>query len=100
DPDQLRHAVGLIYATGLYEDVRIESVETPDGLDLVVRPIRGPLLSSVRIAGDAVIDADAVKRIARLRAGEPLWPERLETAAQQIALHLADVGYLEALVTG
>lgn len=99
DPDRLRHAVGLIYATGLYEDVRIESTETPEGVDLVVRPMPGPLMTGVRIVGDPVIDASDVRRLGRLRDGEPLWPERLEAVAKALALHLADIGYLEALVT-
>jgi outer membrane protein insertion porin family len=99
DADRLRHAVELIYATGRYEDVRVESTDTADGLDLVVRPVPGPLMTGVRILGDAVIDANDVRRVARLHDGEPLWPERLEAAAQALALHLADVGYLEALVT-
>jgi outer membrane protein insertion porin family len=100
DPALLRHAVGLIYATGAYEDVRVESVETPEGVDLVVRPIRGPLLTDVRVVGDSAVSPADVRRIARLRLGEPLWSERLNAAAQTVALQLADDGYLEALVTG
>jgi outer membrane protein insertion porin family len=99
DLERLRHAVDLIYATGAYEDVRVESDPTPDGVDLVVRPIRGPLMTGVRVVGDPVVEPSDVRRIARLRAGEPLWPERLNGAAQSVALHLADDGYLEALVT-
>jgi outer membrane protein assembly complex protein YaeT len=100
DPALLRHAVGLIYATGAYEDVRVESAETPDGVDLVVRPIPGPLLTEIRVTGDSAVSPADVRRIARLRLGEPLWSERLNAAAQAVALELADDGYLEALVTG
>ena len=56
-------------------------------------------LSPKRIVIAAVSEAD-VRRIARLRVGEALWTERLNAAAQAVALQMAEDGYLEALVTG
>jgi hypothetical protein len=52
----------------------------------------------VRVQGDPVIGARGAFRTARLRAGEPLWPARLERAARDIGLALARRGHLEALV--
>jgi len=45
-----------------------------------------------------VISPGSARSTARLRAGEPLWPSRLERAARDIALALARRGHLEALV--
>jgi outer membrane protein assembly factor BamA len=45
-----------------------------------------------------VLKPGQLARIARLRAGEPLWPSRLERAARDVALALGTRGHLEALV--
>ena len=96
----VRHAVELFYATGEYEDVVVEAARGPSGIDLVVRPVPAPLLAGVRVTGSAVLAADEVRKVARLRAREPLWPSRLEEASRDVALALVERGYLEARVGG
>jgi outer membrane protein insertion porin family len=100
DPELVRRAVELIFATGRFEDVRVELVrsEGEPGVDVVFRPVPAPLLVAVAVEGDRVISAGAVARIARLRPGDPLWPARLERAGRDVALELARRGQLEALV--
>jgi outer membrane protein insertion porin family len=99
DPVLVRRAVELILATETYADVRVETMPVDGGIDVVIRPVPGPLLTEVRVSRDAPIDAGDVREVARLRAREPLWPERLDAAAKAVALHLADQGFPEALVT-
>jgi outer membrane protein assembly complex protein YaeT len=99
DADRVRRAVELIHATGAYADVRVEMERGPDGVDLVFRPVLAPLLTDVRVDGDSRIDGHGVREAARLRAREPLWPPRLDAAAQAVALRLGGDGYPEALVT-
>jgi outer membrane protein insertion porin family len=96
----VRRAVELFHATGDYEDVVVEAARGPSGIDLVFRPVPAPLLSEVRVAGSAVLHAAEVRKIARLRARDPLWPSRLEEASRDVALALVDRGYLEARVGG
>ena len=96
----VRHAVELFHATGDYEDVRVEARRVPAGVDLVFRPVPAPLLSEVRVEGTPVLRPGEVRRIARLRAREPLWPPRLEQAARDVAVALVERGYLEARVSG
>ena len=100
DPEAVRRAVELIFATGRFEDVRVELVrsESEPGLEVVFRPIPAPLLVAVRVEGDPVMSPGAVARVARLRSGEPLWPARLDRAGLDVALALARSGRLEALV--
>ncbi|MBI3932608.1 MAG: BamA/TamA family outer membrane protein [Acidobacteria bacterium] len=95
----VRHVVELLHATGAFEDVVVEAERTPAGVAVVVRPVPAPLLADVRLEGDRILDAGAVRRTARLEDREPLWLERLERAARDVALHLAADGYLEARVT-
>ena len=100
DREAVRRAVELMFATGRYEDVLVElrRQEGEDGIEVVFRPRPAPLLVAVRVVGDRVVSAGSARRLARLRAGEPLWPSRLERAAREIGLALARRGHLEALV--
>ncbi len=100
DPEAVRRAVELMFATGRFEDVVVETRrETGQGGVLVVfRPVPAPLLAAVRVEGDRVLEPGAAARLARLRAGDPLWPATLERAARDIGLALAQRGHLEALV--
>ena len=100
DREAVRRAVELMFATGRFEDVLVElrREEGEDGVEVVFRPRPAPLLVAVRVVGDRVISAGRALRTARLRAGEPLWPSRLERAARDIGLALARRGHLEALV--
>lgn len=94
----VRHAVELFHATGDYEDIRVEARRGPAGVDLVFRLVPAPLLSEVRVAGTPVLRPGEVRKIARLRAREPLWPPRLEQASRDVAVALVERGYLEARV--
>jgi outer membrane protein insertion porin family len=100
DREAVRRAVELMFATGRFEDVRVEIVRRAgeDGVDVVFRPLPAPLLVAVRVEGDRVLSPGSARGIARLRAGEPLWPARLERAGRDVALALARRGHLEALV--
>lgn len=100
DREELRRAVELMFATGRFEDVAVELVraEGEEGVEVVFRPRPAPLLAAVRIEGDPVIGGSSARRTARLRAGEPLWPARVERAARDVGLALAQRGHLEALV--
>ncbi|MEE8217632.1 MAG: BamA/TamA family outer membrane protein [Vicinamibacteria bacterium] len=100
DPVAVRHTVELIYATGQFEDVRVELEREEDGggVSVVIRALPAPLLVDVRVEGDRVLSAGTLRRITRLRRGEPLWESRCELAGRDAGLALKERGYLEALV--
>ena len=98
DPAQARRTVELLHATGAYEDVVVEESDAPGGLAVTIRLVAAPLLTEVEVEGDKVASPDEIRAIARLRRGEPLWPERLEGAARDVAVDLGRRGYLEARV--
>ncbi|HXY41545.1 MAG TPA: BamA/TamA family outer membrane protein [Vicinamibacteria bacterium] len=99
DSEAVRRSVELIFASGRFEDVRVELQKDEAGrLTLVFRPLPAPLLAQVRVEGDRVLSASQVARAARLRPGEPLWPARLDRASRDVALALARRGYQEARV--
>jgi outer membrane protein assembly factor BamA len=95
----LHHVVEVLYASGDFADVVVEGEATPGGLALLFRLVPAPRLGDVRVRGDLVVSPGDVKRIARLRSREPLWPQRLDAAGRDVALHLTRQGFLEAQVT-
>lgn len=98
EPPAVRHAVELLYATGEFEDVVVEVERQEGGLDVVFRPRPAPRLNDIRVEGDRLMQPREVRRIARLRRGEPLWPLRLERAGRDVALAQVAKGYLEVQV--
>jgi outer membrane protein insertion porin family len=99
DGAAVRHAVELLHATGEVRDVVVEATPASHGgMDLTFRLLPAPRLTEIRVEGDRVLDAGALRRITGLRQGEPLWPSRLERAGRDAALSLAADGYLEARV--
>jgi outer membrane protein insertion porin family len=97
-PAAVRHAVELLYATGEFADVEVEAEPGSEGVNLVFRPRPAPRLLAIRIEGEPVLDPKGIRRIARLRAREPLWPARLEQAAREIERVLRGRGYREARI--
>lgn len=99
DPEAVRRAVERLFASGRFEDVTVHLArDSGPGVTVVFRPLPAPLLMAVRVQGDRVLSPRAVARVARLRAGEPLWPSRLDRAGRDLALALVRRGYVEAFV--
>jgi len=96
--ETVRHAAELLYATGEFEDVRVDADRTAAGLELTFRPLVAPRLFAFRLEGDRVLPEKTLRRIAGLREGDRLAAGRLERAARDAALKLAGEGYLEARV--
>jgi len=99
DQAAVRRSVELLYATGEFEDVVVEAETGPGGADVVFHTRPAPLFAAVRVEGDRILSPSALRRLSRLRPGEPLWPMRLERAGREAALALAAQGYLEAVVS-
>jgi outer membrane protein insertion porin family len=94
----VRRAVELLHATGEFVDVGVLARPDAAGIVLVLRPSPAPLLADVRVESRA-LSPKVIRRVARLRPREPLWPARLEEVAQLTALDMVREGYLEARVT-
>jgi len=98
DPLKLRQTVELLFATGEFADVLAEVERGPEGIDVALRPLPSPRLLAVKVEGDAVRSPRELLALARLRAGEALWPPRLEAASRDVTRALVAAGYLEAQV--
>jgi outer membrane protein insertion porin family len=94
----VRESVELLFATGDFEDVRVEQRPVAGGVAVVFLPRPAPRMSELRVRGDRVLGEKELRRITRLRWGEPLWEARLEEAGRDAALALVERGHPEARV--
>ena len=97
-PEEVRHAVELIFATGAYADVQVETHPVAGGVAVVVHPLPAPLFSALRREGPDVLSDRELRKASRLREKEALWPERLRRAAEDVRLSLVERGWLDAVV--
>jgi outer membrane protein insertion porin family len=98
DPEAVRRSVVRLFATGAFEDVVVLSESFPDGIDLVFRGRPAPLLAGVQVSGDRVASRATLRRWARLRPGEALWPARLTEIEAELQAAFRAAGWLEATV--
>jgi outer membrane protein insertion porin family len=97
DTEAVRRSVRNLFATGRFRDIVVERTPVPGGLELGFRLRLVPRVAGIRVVG-AGLSASRVRRITRLTDGETLGRRRLDKAAQDTAVALADAGYLEARV--
>jgi outer membrane protein insertion porin family len=98
EPTSLTRTVELLFATGEFEDVLADVESGPEGMDVTFRPRPSPRLLEVVVEGDKVRSSRELRTLTRLRAGEALWPNRLEAAGREVTRALVAAGYLEAQV--
>jgi outer membrane protein insertion porin family len=98
EPARVTRTVELLFATGEFEDVLADVQFGPEGMDVVFRPRPSPRLLDVKVEGDTVRSPRELRPLTRLRAGEALWPNRIEAAVREVTRALVAAGYLEAQV--
>lgn len=93
EPEAIRRLVELVFATGQYEDVVVDTEPAPGGVRVIVRPRPAPLLTAIRIEGKSVLKGDVVRRVGGLREREALFPADLDQAARRLEEALRSRGY-------
>ncbi|MEB3317186.1 MAG: BamA/TamA family outer membrane protein [Cyanobacteriota bacterium] len=97
----LRKDLAAIYATGWFSDVRIEPVDSPLGVRLVVKVSPNPVLAKVTLdPPDAKIPTTVVQDTFAADYGKTINLTTLQTRVQELQKWYADQGYSLARVTG
>ncbi|MFN9624462.1 MAG: BamA/TamA family outer membrane protein [Cyanobacteriota bacterium] len=97
----LRKDLAAIYATGWFSDVRIEPVDSPLGVRLVVKVSPNPVLTKVTLdPPDVKIPATVVQDTFAPDLGKTINLTTLQTRIQELQKWYADQGYSLARVTG
>jgi outer membrane protein insertion porin family len=94
DRARLQADVRRLWATGHFDDIRVEAEETPDGVDLVITLVEKPRLYLRR----AVFEPERERRRLNLRPGDPLDAALGRRAAAVLRRELAADGYADAEV--
>lgn len=98
---ELQTDLAAIYASGWFSDVRIQPVDGPLGVRLVVTVVANPVLNAVTVdPADAKIPAQVVKDTFAADYGRTLNFNSLQTRMQELQKWYADQGYSLARVTG
>ena len=94
DPDRLDRSLKTLYATGLFQDVRLSR----EGDTLVVRIVENPLVNRVAFEGNHKLTDDKLRPEMQLRPRAVFTPALAEADRQRILDLYAKAGYYDARV--
>jgi outer membrane protein insertion porin family len=80
DPDRIDRSLKTLYATGLFQDVKL----TRDGNSLVVRVVENPIIDKVTFEGNRLITDDAARALITERPRSVYTPEIAQADRQKI----------------
>jgi outer membrane protein insertion porin family len=95
DPDRLDRSLKTLYATGLFQDVRIDR----QGNTLVVHVVENPLVNRVAFEGNHKLDDDQLRPDLQLKPRAVYTPALAEADRQHILQLYAQKGYYDTSVT-
>jgi outer membrane protein insertion porin family len=99
--NELQTDLSAIYASGWFSDVRIQPVDGPLGVRLVVVVVANPVLQQVKLdPADLKLPEQVVKDTFAADYGKTLNLNTLQTRMQELQRWYADQGYSLARITG
>ena len=99
--NELQTDLSAIYASGWFSDVRIQPVDGPLGVRLVVVVVANPVLQQVKLdPADLKLPEQVVKDTFASDYGKTLNLNTLQTRMQELQRWYADQGYSLARITG
>jgi outer membrane protein insertion porin family len=95
DPDRLDRSLKTLYATGLFQDVRLDRV----GDTLVVHVVENPLVNLIAFEGNHELTDDQLRPDMQLKPHAVYTPAQAEADRRKILDLYAEKGYYDATVT-
>ena len=99
---ELQTDLSAIYASGWFADVRIQPVDGPLGVRLIVTVVPNPVLKSIQLqpAGEVKLPEQVVSETFAADYGKTLNLNTLQSRMKELQTWYADQGYSLARVTG
>jgi len=98
---ELQTDLSAIYASGWFSDVRIQPVDGPLGVRLVVVVVANPVLQQIKLdPADLKLPAQVVQDTFAADYGRTLNLNTLQSRMQELQRWYADQGYSLARITG
>jgi outer membrane protein insertion porin family len=91
--------VKALYRVGIFQDVRVESTRTADGVSLVFQVAEKPLVESIRILGNKEIANDKIREAIGFKAGSVFSGGELAKSQKKVKKLYTDEGYYLADVS-
>ncbi|HJU05223.1 MAG TPA: outer membrane protein assembly factor BamA, partial [Nitrospiraceae bacterium] len=96
--EAIRTQIRLIYEMGFFEDVRIETEPTPDGIAVVFVIREKPFITEVVFDGNENLSDDKLKEKITIRSQSFLDQQQAKESAEKIRLAYQEDGYYNAQV--
>ncbi len=98
DIDEVRNSLQNIYALGNVSDVQVRAVEGPDGLHITFVVLPAARVREVLFEGDSPIGTGPLRDVLRVRPGDRLSRDLVNSQAERVQIELSDYGYQAAQV--
>lgn len=98
EPDSLTRARQLLELKQIFERVAIETIPADDGVIVLVRVARKPIIDSVEVIGNETLSNREVRRLVRLESGMILERELVDAAVQRVESHYRKAGFVDVEV--
>ncbi len=98
DIDEVRSSLQNIYALGNVSDVQVRALEDADGLHITFVVLPAARVREVLFEGDSPIGTGPLRDVTRLRPGDRVSRDLVNSQAERVQLELSDHGYQAAQV--
>ena len=97
-PENVRGQIKILYDTGYFEDVQLETESTPDGIALVFVVREKPFITEIVFDGNEELSDDKLKEKITIKSQAFLDQQQAKESAEKIRLAYQEDGYFSAQV--
>jgi outer membrane protein insertion porin family len=97
-PDNVRGQIRILYETGYFEDVQVETESTPEGIALTFIVQEKPFITEILFDGNEELSDDKLKEKITIKSQAFLDQQQAKESAEKIRLAYQEDGYFSAQV--
>jgi len=97
-PENVRGQIKILYETGYFEDVQVETESTPQGVALVFLVREKPFITEIVFDGNEELSDDKLKEKITIKSQAFLDQQQAKESAEKIRLAYQEDGYYDAQV--